>query len=101
MPENNNEPQRDGSEPVAQPIDGVLDLHHFRPGDVKSLVPEYLRECGLRGIRSVRIIHGKGSGVQRRIVHSILAKTPGVNSYRLAGAESGGWGATIVELEPE
>ncbi len=97
----NGEKPEDLDAPVEPPVDGILDLHLFRPADIKSLVPEYIRECRRRGILRVRIIHGKGAGVQRRVVHSILSKTECVVSFRLAGVESGGWGATIADLEPE
>ena len=86
------------NEPVVLPIDGVLDLHAFRPGEVTALVPDYLEECRLRGILSVRIIHGKGTGRLRDTVHAVLARQPGVRSFRLAGEDGGGWGATLVEL---
>lgn len=85
-------------EPVQMPIDGVLDLHTFKPRDVKELVPEYLIECQKQGILSVRIIHGKGVGNLRRTVHSLLEKNPSVESFKLAGEHFGGWGATIVHL---
>lgn len=84
--------------PVEQPIDGVLDLHTFQPQDVKELVPDYLIACREIGILEVRIIHGKGIGTLRETVHAILKKLPFVKSFRLAGEEGGGWGATIVEL---
>jgi DNA-nicking Smr family endonuclease len=87
-------------DPVKIPIDGVLDLHTFSPKDVKDLVPEYLRECRRRGIYHVRIIHGKGIGTLRRIVHSILEKHPHVISFKTAQYGGGGWGATEVELRP-
>ena len=83
---------------VEQPIDGVLDLHTFQPGDVKDLVPEYLTACRERGILQVRIIHGKGVGTIRNIVKSVLEKLRYVESFRTAGEGSGGWGATIVIL---
>jgi dsDNA-specific endonuclease/ATPase MutS2 len=86
-------------EPVELPINGVLDLHTFRPADVNDLVPTYLGECRRGGILQVRIIHGKGIGVLRETVHAILRRTPGVMGFCLAPANAGGWGATIVELK--
>ena len=75
----------------------VLDLHTFRPSDVKELVPDYLDEAAARGFREVRIIHGKGTGTLRTLVHAVLARHPRVASFRLADDRSG-WGATIVTL---
>jgi DNA-nicking Smr family endonuclease len=89
-------------EPIELPIDGVLDLHTFKPREIKDLILDYLAECQERGILRVRIIHGKGIGNLRRTVHSILAKHPKVVSYALASGPFGGWGATIVHLrEPQ
>jgi DNA-nicking Smr family endonuclease len=87
--------------PVQFPIDGTLDLHTFNPRDVKYLVPDYIKECRKRKILHLRIIHGKGTGVLRRKVHSILNKNPYVIDYHLAGIDGGSWGATIVDLKPK
>jgi hypothetical protein len=89
-----------GEEPVRIPIDGVLDLHTFRPCEVGELVPDYLDVCQEVGIAVVRIVHGKGTGTLRRTVHAILARLPQVDSFRLGGAGEGGWGATLVFLKP-
>ncbi len=86
--------------PVELPIDGVLDLHTFQPSEIRALVPEYLSACRERGILQVRIIHGKGTGALRQTVHAILARLPEVLSFRLAGEDAGGWGATIAVLKP-
>jgi len=86
--------------PVTVPIDGTLDLHTFNPREVKDLLPEYLAVCRERGILQVRVIHGKGTGSMQRTVHSILARLPEVASFKLAGEDGGGWGATIVILRP-
>jgi DNA-nicking Smr family endonuclease len=88
-------------EPVEHPIDGTLDLHAFQPGEVKDVVRDYLALCRERGILQVRIIHGKGTGILRGIVHALLAKQPEVAAYRLADETGGGWGATIVELKDD
>lgn len=85
---------------VEIPIDGILDLHTFKPSEVKDLVPDYLKACIQRGIFGVRIIHGKGTGALKCTVHSILGKMPEVSSFHLAGHKEGGWGATIVSLRP-
>lgn len=84
--------------PVPLEIDGELDLHAFSPKDLKTLIPDYLAECRKKGIREVRIIHGKGTGNLRRSVHSLLERNPMVRQFRLAGNDSGSWGATIVIL---
>ena len=87
-------------DPVELPIDGTLDLHMFRPADVKDLVPTYLSECRSRGILQVRIIHGKGTGALRETVHALLKRISYVAGYKLAAPNAGGWGATSVELHP-
>ncbi len=88
----------DPDEPVALPIDGVLDLHTFAPRDVKDVVPVWLEECRAAGIRDVRIIHGKGIGVLREIVHGILAAHPQVESFGHP-TDGGSWGATVARLK--
>jgi len=85
-------------EPIQLPIDGVLDLHTFKPSEVKDLVLDYLAECQNKGIFQVRIIHGKGIGNLRRTVHAILEKHPEVISFTLDHPQLGGWGATLVLL---
>ena len=84
---------------VVIPIDGTLELHHFNPGDIADLIVEYLRECQKRKITSIRIIHGKGTGTLRESVHAVLRKHQKVQSFRLADATGGGWGATLVTLQ--
>jgi DNA-nicking Smr family endonuclease len=81
-------------------VDGVLDLHTFQPSEVRELLADYLEACREKGITQVRVIHGKGTGQMRRNVLTSLEKILGVKSFRAAGEEVGGWGATLVDLEP-
>ena len=85
---------------AAPPLTDELDLHTFRPRDCADLVAEYLQAAQAAGLLQVRIVHGKGTGALRRIVHGVLDHHPAVRSYRLAGEHGGGWGATLVELLP-
>lgn len=85
-------------EPIEIPISDVFDLHCIAPRDVAAAVEAYLEEAYRRGIRALRIIHGKGIGVQREAVRRILGSTPFVTSFGDAPPEAGGWGATIVTL---
>lgn len=75
-----------------------IDLHGIPPSQSRLVVEEYLREARARGYRGVRIVHGKGIGVQRRMVHEVLARTPFVTSFKDAPPEAGGWGATVVMI---
>ena len=86
-------------DPVEYPIDGELDLHQFRPREVKDLVPEYLELCREKGIYKVRVVHGKGRGTLRETVHHLLTRTPIVERFSLADERSGSWGATWVWLK--
>ena len=88
----------DDSEPLDLPIEDSLDLHAFAPKDVRPVVEEYLREAVARGFREVRLIHGRGIGVQRASVQSLLAGHPLVLRFFDAPPERGGWGATVVVL---
>ena len=88
-------------EPISLEILDVFDLHTIAPRDVRCVVEAYLQEARRAGFRSVRIIHGKGAGVQREIVRSILARTPFVKDWTDAPPEAGGWGATIAHFSVE
>ena len=79
-------------------IRDVIDLHAMPPRDTRAVVEEYLYQAHLAGFRQVRIIHGKGTGVQRQVVRSVLARSPFVEHYTDAPADAGGWGATIARL---
>jgi dsDNA-specific endonuclease/ATPase MutS2 len=85
-------------EPVRIPVTDVFDLHSVAPRDVKEVVEAYLEEAHRLGLKALRIIHGRGIGVQRETVRTVLARTEFVLDYRDAPAEVGGWGATIVTL---
>jgi len=88
----------DSEEPVRIPVTDILDLHSIPARDVAGVVEEYLAEADRLGLKALRIIHGRGIGVQREIVRSILSRTPSVRDFHDAPAEAGGWGATIVTL---
>jgi len=86
-------------EPVRPPIEDVLDLHTFSPRDVPELLEDYFDECLKAGIFSVRLVHGKGSGILKKRVHALLKRNPLVTAFKDAPPDAGGWGATLVELQ--
>ncbi len=86
-------------EPVKLPLEDWIDLHTFSPRDIPDLLESYLEECHKAGLKEVRIIHGKGIGVQRKIVQKFLQESPLIDSFFQAPPEAGGWGATIAILK--
>ena len=99
QPEDPDDADSPFDKPIVVPIEDSIDLHAFSPKEIPSLVEEYIEQCIQAGTYEVRIIHGRGKGVQRRIVQSILEKHPRVSSFKDAPAEAGGWGATVVALK--
>lgn len=95
--EDHDDPPPD-EDAVVLPIEDHIDLHPFAPRDIPSVVEEYVWQCHEEGLREVRIIHGRGKGVQRRIVQSALEKNPLVESCHDAPPERGGWGATVAVI---
>lgn len=93
--------QFEDDEPVRLEIGDVLDLHTFRPAEIRDVTEEYLRCARAEGFTTVRIIHGKGKGVQRRIVRSLAESIPWVTTVSEGGPGGGGWGATVLTLAPE
>ncbi len=91
----------DHSEPVAIPITGELDLHTFQPREVTRLLDDYFAECSKRGLRRIRVIHGKGTGTLRETVHAHLRRSKNVAGFALGDETSGGWGATWVTLRTD
>jgi dsDNA-specific endonuclease/ATPase MutS2 len=89
---------QDEQEPIRIPITDVFDLHTVQPKEVAAVVEAYLEEAQRLGFKSVRIIHGRGIGVQREIVRAVLARTPQVIAFGDAPPEAGGWGATVARL---
>lgn len=90
----------DETPPVELEVRDIIDLHTFPPRDIPEIVAAYLEEARRKGFTTVRIIHGKGVGVQRERVHAVLRRTPFVEHFQMAPAESGSWGATIVWFKP-
>jgi DNA-nicking Smr family endonuclease len=94
-----SEPEPPFDDPIVIPIEDHLDLHPFQPKDIPSVVEEYLEQCKEAGFHEVRLIHGKGKGVQRNIIRALLKKHANVESFHDAALEAGSWGATIVILK--
>jgi dsDNA-specific endonuclease/ATPase MutS2 len=88
-------------EPFRIEISDVFDLHTVPPRDAEAIVEAYLEEAHEKGFTAIRIIHGRGIGVQREMVRRLLARTPFVRSFSDAPLEAGGWGATIATLAPK
>jgi DNA-nicking Smr family endonuclease len=88
----------DHDDPVEIPLTGELDLHTFAPRDIPSVVEEYVLSCAEKGLPDLRLVHGRGRGVQRAIVRRVLAGLPEVASFEDAPPMAGGWGATVVCL---
>ena len=96
-----NEP-KDSDDPESffvLPIEDSIDLHTFSPKEAESLLEEYLYQCHAKGLKEVRIIHGRGTGVLRQLVRTFLGKNFLVEGFADAPPERGGWGATIVQLK--
>lgn len=93
-----NQPPLD-PEPAGETPSAELDLHGFRPADVGEIVPEYIRHCREHGLREVRVVHGRGRSQLARSVHAILARLPEVESFSIATAPFGGFGATFVRIK--
>ncbi len=93
-------PADDPHDPVAIPITGELDLHTFRPAEIASLLEEYFAESRRRGIRRLRVVHGKGTGTLRATVEAHLRRSPVVLGFGPGDETTGGWGATLVTLKP-
>ena len=88
-------------EPVEIPITDTFDLHPFRPEEIKDVAREYLLEARSRGFRQVRLIHGRGIGVQRERIRSLLQSLDFVEAFQDADGSGGGWGSTVVVLRGE
>jgi len=87
-------------EEIILPLEDFIDLHSFRPKEIRSVVESYLEEAVAAGFLEVRLIHGRGIGVQREVIRSLLSNHPAVLDYADAPAGRGGWGATVVRLHP-
>ncbi|HEV7242061.1 MAG TPA: Smr/MutS family protein [Thermoanaerobaculia bacterium] len=91
----------DDDAPIEIPITDTLDLHPFLPNEIKDVAREYLTEAHARGFRQVRLIHGRGIGVQRERIRSLLQTLDFVDGFTDADGSGGGWGATVVALKQQ
>jgi DNA-nicking Smr family endonuclease len=91
-------PENGGEDAVVVPITGELDLHTFAPRDIPAVVADYVTACKELGVRELRLVHGRGKGVQRAVVRRVLLGLAGVADVRDAPPGSGGWGATLTRL---
>ncbi|MBK5260641.1 MAG: Smr/MutS family protein [Thermoanaerobaculia bacterium] len=90
----------DDEQPVAIPIEDTLDLHPFKPGEIRDVALEYLLEARRHGFLQVRLIHGRGAGVQRDNIRRLLGSLAWVEAFNDADHSGGGWGSTVVLLAP-
>ena len=90
----------DPEEAFVLPLTGELDLHNFAPRDIPSVVEEYVQACREKGVLSLRLVHGRGHGVQRAVVRRVLGRLDAVIAFDDAPPLSGGWGATLVRIAP-
>lgn len=90
----------DDEHPVEIPIEDTLDLHPFKPSEIRDVALEYLMEARKRGFRQVRLIHGRGRGVQRENIRRLLESLDWVEAFHDADQSGGGWGSTVVLLVP-
>lgn len=88
-------------EPIEVPIEDTIDLHPFQPREIRDVVSDYLEAARARGFRQVRLIHGRGKGVQRDSIRTLLASIDWVEAFHDADGSGGGWGATVVVLRPQ
>lgn len=98
MATEDDQPPADSSDVAVLEIEDSIDLHGFQPRDIPNVVQDYLEAARDLGFREVRLIHGRGKGVQRARIHALLARHPQVEHFADAPATRGGWGATLVQL---
>ncbi len=97
--DNDNELTVGEEAPIIMPIDGVLDLHTFLPRELNNLIDDYIEACVQAGVLEIRIIHGKGKGILKKRVYSILDRHQMVDWFKQATEDAGGWGAVLVKLK--